>query len=178
MARQIVLLRGINVGGHKRVPMPQLRELLEGAGHANVRSYVQSGNVVLDSDAAPGEPCAGLARLIADAFGFEVDVLVRTRDELAAAVERNPFEEAVAQPKLFQVTFLDREPEPERVQPLAEADHSPEQVAFLGREIYAWHPNGMRDSKLARALSNDRLGVTATARNWNTVTKLLEMADE
>lgn len=178
MARQIALLRGVNVGGNRRVGMPQLRELLEAAGHRDVRTYVQSGNVVLTSRRAPDSLRRELERQIAAGLGVEVQVVVRTRDELADVVARNPLADVADDPKRYQVTFLDREPEPERLRPLEALDVAPERLVVSGRELYAWHPDGMQRSRLARALSDARLGVTATARNWRTVTTLLAMADE
>jgi uncharacterized protein (DUF1697 family) len=93
-------------------------------------------------------------------------------------VRRNPLPDAAEDPKRFQVSFLSGEPDKAFVRELEKQDFAPERFAVSGREIYAWHPGGMQRSKLARALGDRRLGVTATARNWNTVTKLLEMADE
>ena len=178
MPRQIALLRGINVGGHRRVPMPALRELMTGAGYGEVRTYVQSGNIVLDSDAAPTELARGLERLIADGMGVEAEVVVRTRDELADVIARDPFGELADDPKRYQVTFLSGEPDPGFARQIEALDVAPERVVLSGREIFAWHPEGVQRSKLARMLADKRLGVTATARNWSTVTTLLAMADD
>src|SRR5438067_1820800 len=104
--RQIVLLRGINLGPTNRVPMPVLRELLGERGFENVRTYVQSGNVVLESELSPKRLTAKCKRAIAEGFGLDIDVVVRTRDELAAVVTRNPLGEVAANPKRYQVTFL------------------------------------------------------------------------
>jgi uncharacterized protein (DUF1697 family) len=176
--RQIALLRGINLGSRRRVSMPELRALLEGAGYEDVRTYVQSGNVVLTSDVDPDELARELERLIADGLGVETQVVVRTRDELAAVVAHNPLAEVAENPKRYQVTFLDGDPDPERVADLERLRHESERMVVEGREVYAWLPEGVQNSKLWRALADGRLGVTATARNWNTVAKLLEMADE
>jgi uncharacterized protein (DUF1697 family) len=178
MARQIALLRGINLGSHKRVSMPTLRDLLEGAGHVDVRTYLQSGNVVLTSRKAPGRLARELERQIAKGLGAEVDVVVRTRDELAEVIERDPLGDVVTEPKRYQVSFLSAELDPEVARKLTEADVAPERVAVIGREIYAWHPDGVQRSPLVKLLADRRLGVTATARNWNTVTALLALADE
>ena len=99
MGRRVVLLRGINVGPNKRVPMAELRELFSDAGFSDLRTYVQSGNVVLSSDAAPAELEEQSERLIAERFGFEVPVVSRTRDELAAVVKRNPLGRGRGEPE-------------------------------------------------------------------------------
>ncbi len=116
--RQILLLRGINLGPHRRIAMPKLRDALRDAGFGDVRTYLQSGNVVLSSDAAPAELAAACQRLLADCFGHEVDVLVRTRDELAAVVQLDPLRSVAADPKRYQVTFLREQPSAELVQAL------------------------------------------------------------
>src|SRR6516162_9366353 len=108
----ILLLRGINLGPHKRVPMPELRALLTDGGFSEVRTYVASGNVVLSSDAGPGSVAAEAERLIAERFGFGVDVIARTGGELAEVVERNPLADVAVNPKRYQVSFLEREPDP------------------------------------------------------------------
>ena len=158
--------------------MADLRTLCEKLGYEDVRTYVRSGNVVLTAAESPRDVELELEKAIAAKLGIETDVVVRTRDELADVVDRNPLPDAVEKPKWFQVSFLSGEPDAELVRALEEQDFAPEQFAVSGREIYAWHPDGLQRSKLARALGDRRLGVTATARNWNTVTKLLAMADE
>jgi uncharacterized protein (DUF1697 family) len=178
MARHIALLRGINVGGHRRVEMARLRELLDGLGYGDVRTYLQSGNVVLTSDLSPEQLQRELEQQIAGNLGVDPDVIVRTRDDLADVIERDPLGDVADNPKAYQVTFLSAEPDPEVVRELAEIDVEPEQYVVSGREIYAWHPDGIQRSQLAKLLSDRSLGVTATARNWNTVTKLLALADQ
>ncbi|MBV9471358.1 MAG: DUF1697 domain-containing protein [Solirubrobacterales bacterium] len=176
--RQVVLLRGINLGSTKRVAMPALRELLSDAGFDDVRTYVQSGNVVLSSDASPGQLARESERLIAERFGFEVDVVVRTRDELAEVVRLNPLGEVAVNPKRYQVSFLSAELDQEVVEQLAALAAEPERFVAVGRELYAWHPEGVARSKLSAKLAGRGLGVLATARNWTTVTTLLSIADE
>jgi uncharacterized protein (DUF1697 family) len=178
MARQIVLLRGINLGSRNRVAMPKLREALGEAGFEDVKTYVQSGNVVLSSRALPKTVARKVEQTIAEAFGLEIDVVVRTRDELAETVRRNPLGKVATDPKRYQVSFLEAEPDPEVVQKLAASAVASERFVHVGRELYAWHPEGVARSKLWAQLAGPKLGVTATARNWTTVTKLLELADD
>jgi uncharacterized protein (DUF1697 family) len=177
VARQIVLLRGINIGSRNRIAMPALREALADAGFDDVRTYVQSGNVVLSSRAAPKTVARKCEALVADRFGLEIAVVVRTRDELAEVVRRNPLGDVAKDPKRYQVSFLARKPDPKLVEKLTALAAGGEQLAADGRELYAWHPAGVARSKLWAALAGRDLGVTATARNWTTVTKLLELAD-
>jgi uncharacterized protein (DUF1697 family) len=157
--------------------MPELRELLADAGFADVQTYLQSGNVVLTGDALPEEVARTCERAIARRFGLEIAVLVRTRDELADVVARNPLAHVADDAKRYQVTFLaaalDRDTERE----VAAAAGLGEEVVLSGREVYAWHPAGVGRSRLATLLGGRKLGVPATARNWATVTKLLELAD-
>lgn len=178
MSRRILLLRGINLGPTKRVAMPRLREVLASAGMSDVRTYVQSGNVVVSSKAAPDKLARETERAIAAEFGFDVDVVVRTRDELAEVVSRNPLADIATNPKRYQVSFLAAEPDPERLEKIRALALEPERLVAIGRELYAWHPDGVARSKLWAALAGKGVGVTATARNWTTVTTLLEMADE
>jgi uncharacterized protein (DUF1697 family) len=175
---QILLLRGINIGARRRIAMPALRALLTGAGFEDVRTYVQSGNVVVSSDAPAAQLGSECERLLAERFGFDVDVIVRTRDELAEVVRRNPLEQVATDPKRYQVSFLEAEPDSEAVAKIAEAKVEPERLVAIGRELYAWHPEGIGRSKLWAKLAGTALGVRGTARNWTTVTTLLEMADE
>jgi uncharacterized protein (DUF1697 family) len=177
MGRRVVLLRGINLGPNKRVPMAELREMFEGAGFDDVRTYVQSGNVVLSSEAPAAKLEKQTEKLIAERFGFDVPVVSRTRDELAAVVERNPLGDVAKEPKRYQVSFLSAELDDAVLDRLAETAAPSERFVADGRELYAWHPDGVARSKLWTALAGKDLGVKATARNWKTVETLLEMAD-
>jgi uncharacterized protein (DUF1697 family) len=176
--QQVIMLRGINLGPTRRVPMAELRALFGEAGYSDVRTYVQSGNVVLESTAKPAELEREAATLISERFGFAVPVVVRTRRQLAAVVELDPLGEVADNPKRYQVSFLSAKPAPEVVKALQAAAVGDERVVAHGREIYAWHPDGVARSKLWNALAGKGLGpgVTATARNWTTVKTLLEMA--
>lgn len=177
MSKRILLLRGINIGPNRRVAMPKLREALAAAGMKDVETYVQSGNVVVSSRKSPDSLARETERAISQEFGFDVEVVARTRDELAAVVKRNPLGHVAANPKLYQVSFLARAPEPDVIENLARLAHDSERLVADGRELYAWHPEGVARSKLWAALAGKKLGVTATARNWTTVTTLLDMAD-
>ncbi len=174
MSAQVALLRGINVGSHNRIPMADLRALLADIGYPDARTLVQSGNIVLSAELQPDE----LERAITGKFGVQTPVVVRTREELASVVALDPLGDVAQEHKLYQVSFLSAEPDPQAVAKIAQEDFAPECFVQVGREIYAWHPGGIHNSRLARMFSDKRLGVVATARNWKTTTKLLEMADE
>ncbi|HEX3433402.1 MAG TPA: DUF1697 domain-containing protein [Solirubrobacteraceae bacterium] len=175
--KQIVLLRGVNVGGRNRVPMAALREALEQAGLGPARTFLQSGNVVVDSAAKPAALASDCERIIAEHFELDIAVVVRTRAELAKVVRDDPFGETADNPKLYQVSFCSAKPDKAAVDKVAERAAGEERLKAHGREIYAWFPDGVGRSRLAAQLSKQSLGVTVTARNWSTVLALLELAD-
>jgi uncharacterized protein (DUF1697 family) len=176
--KHVVLLRGINLGPARRIAMPELRELLGEAGFEEVRTYVQSGNIVLESKRSSAKVAERCAELIRERFGFEVPIVARTRTQLAKVVKRDPLGDVAENPKRYQVSFLSARLDPKIVKRLNELVVEPEQFVADGLELYAWHPSGVARSKLWNELAGSRLGVTATARNWTTVTTLLKMAEE
>jgi len=176
MPRYVALLRGINIGSRNRVSMPELRSALEEAGFGEVQTYLQSGNVVLESRAKPESVRKKVEGVIAERFGLEIAVVVRTRAELAAVVRKNPLGEVATDPKRHQVTFLSKKLAAKAVRELEEAATAKERVVVAGREVYAWHPSGAARSKLWSKLAGKGLGVTATSRNWTTVEALLKLA--
>ena len=177
VAQHIVLLRGINLGSRNRIAMPRLRAVLEAAGFGDPRTYVQSGNIVVSSTAKADAVARNVHAVIEEEFGLDIAVVTRTRAELAKIVERNPLAKVANDPKRYQVSFLDATPSPEVVRRIEETTAPKERVVLHGREIYAWHPDTIARSKLWALLAGQDLGVTATARNWTTVQKLLELAD-
>jgi uncharacterized protein (DUF1697 family) len=178
MAQQIALLRGINLGSRRRVAMADLRDVLTRLGYEDVRTHLQSGNALFTSQASPERIRHELEQAVAAELGVDAQVVVRTRDELADVVQRNPLADVAADPKRYQVSFLSAQPDPRAVREISAVDVAPEAFVVSGREVFAWHPNGIQRSPLAKLLSEQRLGVTATARNWSTVTKLLDLAGE
>jgi uncharacterized protein (DUF1697 family) len=155
--------------------MPALRSALVDAGYEDVRTYVQSGNVVLATSEKPAALERSLERLITEAFSLEIPVVVRTRAQLAKVVEKNPLGAVAADPKRYQVAFLRSKLTREAVDALQAAAIDPERVVIDGLELYSWHDAGVARSKLWAAIASKKLGVDATARNWTTVTTLLEM---
>lgn len=174
--RHVALLRGINVGKNKRVQMADLRELLEGLGYADVKTLINSGNAVLTSSKRPATLAKEIEQGIESEFGIDVQVLVRSRDELANVVERNPFPKQVAEGSKLHVTFLSAAVTKRELGDIDVASFAPNRFELSGREIYLWTPDGMMGAAdMLDALSEKRLGVSATTRNWNTVTKLLAL---
>ncbi|MGP4111248.1 DUF1697 domain-containing protein [Streptomyces sp. 4N509B] len=170
------LLRGVNVGGHRRVPMAELRALLTGLGLGGVRTYLQSGNVVFTAPERPAdERAADLTAAMAERFGFEVGCLVLSRAQLAAAVARCPFPADELDPSRLMVVFLDGPPGDHPVARADPARFAPDEFRVGEREIFAYYPHGSGRSRLGQALAAPGRGFTATARNWRTVTRLLEL---
>ncbi|MFD3926755.1 DUF1697 domain-containing protein [Streptomyces sp. NPDC058614] len=172
------LLRGINVGGAKKVPMAELRTLLEGLGYGGVRTYLQSGNAVLTAGHGDEESLAAeLAQAIEKHFGFTVGVLVRDHAYLRAVREECPFPAAELEAKQLHATYFSTPVDAERFASVDQAAFLPEEFRLGDRVLYLYAPDGLGRSKLAEALSKPRLlkGVTATTRNWNTVVKLEEL---
>lgn len=177
MARHIVLLRGVNVGGNNRVPMGELREALAEAGFDDVRTLLASGNVVLSSDKGADAVARACEATIADRFGLKIAVLTRSRAQVAAVVRRDPLGDVASDPRRYVVTFLAAKLGAGRAERLASLTTESERLVVSAREVYSWHPEGAGRSKLAAALGAPALGVIATARNWATVGKLLALAD-
>jgi len=174
MTRYAILIRGINVGKAKRIAMADLRAALTGAGYANVATLLQSGNVVLDADQPAAKVAREVEQVVEKRFGYTVDVIVRSHDELAGVVERNPFRGEATDGSRYVVAFLAKAP---RTPPLKDLDFGAERHVLDGTELYIWCPDGLRDSPLMAALAKEKGGPTATVRNWNTVEKLLAMMD-
>ncbi|MET7620750.1 DUF1697 domain-containing protein [Streptomyces sp. NPDC005408] len=176
--RYAALLRGINVGGHKKVPMAELRELLTELGHTDVTTYLQSGNAVFSS-ASADEKAIGTAleRAIEKRFGFGVDCLVRSAPYLKAVADDCPFPADELEGKQLHVTYFSEPVGPERLASIDTAAYLPEEFRLGDRALYLYAPNGLGRSKLAEALAKPRLfkGIIATSRNWNTVLKLVEL---
>jgi uncharacterized protein (DUF1697 family) len=175
--RQIVLLRGINLAAHNRIAMPVLREAITAARFGrNVETYVQSGNILLDTDLDPPTLADAVGRVLTE-LGLAVPLVIRSREELAEVATNNPFEaEAELDPKSLQVTFRSRPADPDRMTELRAAARDGERIApsATATELYTWHPAGIARSKLALALNRE--GEASTTRNWRTVTALLELA--
>ena len=178
-AAVISMLRGVNVGGHNMIGMEALREAYEDLGLRNSQTYVQSGNVVFTTTE---RDLTALAARIEDSleqkFGFRPGVVLRTAEEMRDVIERNPFAgRKDIHPGKFVVTFLRAMPAAEMREAVLQIKPSPEELRLDGRELYIYFPDGQGRSKLVPVLDKV-LKKSGTARNWNTVTTLLEMAEK
>ncbi|GHB94968.1 hypothetical protein GCM10010332_21530 [Streptomyces albogriseolus] len=176
--RYAALLRGINVGGGKKVPMAELRGLLESLGLRDVRTYLQSGQAAFTAGHGGEESLAAdLSGALAGRFGFDVDVIVRDHAYLRGVVEACPFPAGDLEPKQLHVTYYSAPVTEDRFAEIDRETYLPEDFRLGDRALYLYVPDGLGRSKLAEHLSKPRLarGVVATSRNWNTVRKLAEM---
>ena len=172
--RIAALLRGINIGPHKRIGMPALRAIVESLGHTDVETYLQSGNVMFTP--APGAPKnlgAQLEGAIADATGHDVSVVIRDGKELARVAGASPY--PVDDPTKLVVVFLGEAIELGDLSLGDLGTYLPDELTVAGRELYVSVPNGQARSKLLEALTKRRLPTTVTTRNWRTVVALAEL---
>ena len=175
MSRYAILLRAVNLGSHQKVSMPDLRKALESLGYTDVATYMQSGNAVVTSSIKePAQLAKAVRKGLCDELGLDTPVLVRTGAELAAVIADNPYPELVATPTKLHAVFLSAQPAKASVAKLDPARYLPDEFQVGERVLYVSYPGGAGRSKLT-ATAFARLGVDATARNWNTVTALAEM---
>jgi uncharacterized protein (DUF1697 family) len=185
MPTHVALLRGINVGGRNKVAMPELREVVTSLGHADVATYIQSGNVVFSAQQADAAAlAAGLEQAIATALGVQIRVVVLSREELAQVMRDNPYP-SEPNPRAVHAVFLTGEPGPELLGRVADAQQrateqgSRDTAQVKGRVIFLHTPHGFGRSDLAamivQASGRRTADVVGTARNWATVTRLLTM---
>ena len=172
----LALLRGINVGGKNKVPMKDLSAMFVAAGCKNVRTFIQSGNVIFDAPAKLRARVPSLiAAQIADSLGYKVPLVLRSMAELEEAVSSNVFLKMGAIEDSLHIMFLANVPDPSKVMAL-DPNRSPgDEYLVRGRDIYLRLPNGVADTKLTNAYFDSKLSTTSTGRNWRTVTKLLEL---
>ena len=180
MPAVISLLRGVNVGGHHKIKMEELRDLYESLGLRHAQTYVQSGNVVFRTDA---RDFTRLSNRIADAleqrFAFRPGVILRTAADLRAVIAANPFaSRRDLDPSRLLVQFLASEPPADARERILRIESEPEELRLVGRELYIYYPNGMARPKVAWSVIERILQTPCTGRNWNTVQELLEMAEK
>ncbi len=171
----LALLRGINVGGNNLLPMKDLARMFEDAGCRDVRTYIQSGNVIFEAPAEALGIGDKVAAAIAKRFGFRTPVILRTSQQLLKTIRENPFLPAVADQRWLHVYFLANRASASAIAGLDPNRSAPDVFHVLGQEIYLHLPNGMGRSKLTNAYFDSKLSTTCTARNWATVLKLSEM---
>ena len=176
MTTYAALLRGINLGSHAKIKMPDLRQLMLDLGHADVQTYLQSGNIVFTADDQDTDRLAQqIEQRITRDLDLAVPVLLRSHAELTRIVAENPYLKQRSDPATLHVTFLAAAPAHERLAGLDPAFGEPDAFTIVGREIYLACPNGYGRTKLSNTLFERRFRVGATTRNWKTVTELHEL---
>lgn len=170
--RTAVFLRGINVGTGNRIAMKDLARVVESVGATEVRTLLNSGNVVCTSALAPGPLAAAVAAALREQVGLDVDVVARSSEEIDAVVALDPLGHLADNPSRYLVTFLDAAPSSEAVARLEAADTGDDVWELRGRELYFWLPSGVADSAVQKLLMKKVLEVTWTGRNWSTLLKV------
>jgi uncharacterized protein (DUF1697 family) len=175
----ISLLRGINVGGQKKIKICELQVLYESLGFNQVKTYIQSGNLVFNSDINNAEEIEKLIEeKIKEVFNLNVSVIVRTRNEFKQIIQRNPFlKEKASERDKLHVTFLLNIPNDQSVRKLNLVKDKDEDYKVIGKEVYLYCPNGYGRTKLTNSIFEAKLNVKATTRNWMTVNKLSKIAE-
>ena len=172
----LALLRGVNVGGKNKLPMKDLADIFVKAGCSEVRTFIQSGNVLFNAPAQVAKRIAAtVPGQIEKRFGHRPPLVVRTAEQLAAVADNNPFLQAGAAEDMVHVMFLASAPDAARVKGLDPLRSSPDAFAVRGAEVYLHLPNGVAKTKLTNAYFDSRLATISTGRNWRTVLTLLEM---
>ncbi|HEY1788413.1 MAG TPA: DUF1697 domain-containing protein [Verrucomicrobiae bacterium] len=179
MTTYVAILRGINVSGHKIIKMERLRTAFEALGFDCVSTYVQSGNVIFQSDEPPTGLAGKIEKKVLNDFGFEVPVLTKSANELKDIVKRNPFvKDPSIDPTKLHVTFLSDDPPRKALELLQPLAAGAERVRLVRRSVYLYCPNGYGNTKLTNTAIEKKLSCRATTRNWNTTNKLLELATQ
>lgn len=171
------LLRGINVGGRNRVPMTQLREVAEVVGLSGVATYIQSGNLVFESEQSGTQIAADLSAGIEDATGLTIPVTLRDREAFRSIAESHPFAGEHVDERFLAVAFFDRRPVGAVEAALPVEEFAPDRYSSNGLELFIHYPTGSARSRLGTDVIDRRLGVVSTIRNWRTVRRISEMLD-
>jgi len=176
----VSLLRAVNVGGRNLVRMEALRSLYSSLGFEDVQSYVQSGNVIFRTESKDLPAIAdSIRKAIARKFSVDSDIILRTSGELRKVMAANPFKGTKGlDPRKLQVAFLPADPGAAARKKVLEIKVTPEELRAQGRELFIYFPEGMGRSRFPWPLVEKTLGMRGTVRNWNTVTKLLEMTEQ
>jgi len=179
MKTYIALLRGINVSGHKKIKMADLRTYLEELDFQDIQTYIQSGNIVFKSENSSLKNLELLIKnKIHEKYSFDVPVIVVTSAAIKSAIKNNPFEkDDTKDPKKFCVVFLQDKPLQENIEKLKEYDYSPEEYLLTNKIIYFYAANGAGNAKMTNNFFENKLKVKATSRNWRTTNKLLELVN-
>ena len=178
MTKFIALLRGINVSGQKQIKMPDLKSLFEESGFQNIETYIQSGNVIFTSkEKLPEKLEQKISLAIKRKFGFDVQIIVLTPEEIEYVLNNNPFIKKKKESEKLYVTFLAKSPSDENINKLNAIDYSPEEYIIDGSYIYLFVPNGYGKAKLNNNLFENKLKVFGTTRNLKTIKALFELTE-
>ena len=177
MEKYIALLRGINVSGQKMIKMEELKRVLASLNFNNVRTYIQSGNILFETEKSdPAELAKMIAEKISVHFKFEVPVVIRTLTDLEKISNNNPFlEKRNEHIEKLHVTFFPGEPDPVHLNKIEKNSFLPDEFVMSGKEIFLFCPNGYGRTKLTNQFFESKLKLTATTRNWKTVEMLLKL---
>jgi len=178
MTTYISMLRGINVGGHKKIKMDTLKQLYVELGYTNVQTYIQSGNVIFQTQDIDAVNLAkSIAKKILEVSGLEVPVLVLKLDEMKRIIKNSPFLfDSSKNPTSFYVTFLSETPDTISLKKIKSTDFGTDHFELLDKAIYVYCPTGYGTTKLTNTFFENKLKVTATSRNWKTVNELVRLA--
>ena len=176
----IAILRGINVSGQKKIKMQDLHEQLKNLNFYNTRTYIQSGNIIFESEENNSDKIKNsIENCIQDGFGFDIPVIIRTKGEFKEIIDRNPF---MKRPQIkldkLHVTFLSNIPELDKLSDLKNVNFLPDEFVISGKEVYIYCPDGYGKTKLNNTFFEKKLAQNATTRNWKTVNKLLEITNQ
>ena len=179
MTAYLAILRGVNVSGHNRVKMADLERVFRGLGHSGVDTFIQSGNVIFSSpDAGPTELVRGIEEALALELGLKVSVLLRSRGEMERVIQESPFRAGGRDLTKLHVTFLAEEPKRSLGDSFDPQAFRPDECRLGTREVYLYCPLGYGRTRLNNSFWERRLGVAATTRNWNSVTRLTDLLRE
>jgi uncharacterized protein (DUF1697 family) len=170
--RWVVLLRAVNLGARNKVPMAELRSLLKEAGYGDVRTYIASGNVLLDGPRSGSSVACEVEQIVAAEFGVDTTAIIRKPAELAALVSKHPFGRDTSR---SHVVFLAKRPTAKAGKRLDEEDHSPDRGVLSGKDVYVQYGAGVQNARLSAARLERLLGVAGTHRNWRTVVALADL---
>jgi uncharacterized protein (DUF1697 family) len=181
MKTYISILRGINVGGHKKILMIDLKALFEKSGFKNVATYIQSGNILFQEkeNVSTGQLVVKIRNAISQRYQFDVPVIVRSLSEMQKTLTNNPFiDDKTMNVEKLHVTFLAEIPEKESLRSINKLDYSPDKFIIIGNDVFLYCPGSYGDTKLSNNFFENKLKVAATTRNWKTVNTLVELAKQ
>jgi uncharacterized protein (DUF1697 family) len=178
VGRYVALLRGINVGRNKKIAMADLRELLTGLGYTDVRTHLQSGNALFTATGSPARLSKQIEVAIQDELGMDVRCLIRSAKEIRAVIDANPLADVATNGSRFLALFLSTAPDPKLLKQHNPVDLAPDDIRIGDRVIYQWCPDGILAAPPISGFVEKHLKVVASARNWNTVTRLGELLAE